>query len=610
MALQLIPHQSTALQRLSIDPHGRDLVHLPTGAGKTIILMQLSHDYIQQKKRVLILVHRDHLVRQVIDRFNEFYPEDELGIVQGKRRDWDSKIVVATVQTARRDVNVMPVDFDLVITDECHLCVAASYFMVYKRLGLINMAVFEELKKQAGLERERAEEAAAVREEANKKIEARGLHEDDLAYYNLMKDADEKARALESKNKMSARQRTGVRRLAAAADKILTDPKPRKHVGLTATPRRTDKIGLASIFSGIAYYCKMSDLVNDNRLCRVDILPVPLYDEEGKKLYKTALRRVLKSGLADNEIINLWSEHSDERDSTIAFCTNIEHAEQLAESFRNRGIMAHAIHSKLHKTERIKIESAFRDKEFPILTNVNVFIEGLDVPYLNRIIMARDTDSATLAVQAIGRGARLFEGKERCLVFDIGETIDRKVLADSVDMLRIIEYGDAEPKKQVKKKDKAPKKQEEHQKASFSVIRARAIFNHIERISASNEIWAWIPDLSVSGMFLEIGDDKKIRIGKQKDGMFAASYDTPLGRTLICRDKRTIAECKDLCIRYMLDYNLANHSYARRDASWRKKEVSQKQRKWLNARGIEILEGWNQGMASDMIGAYMQSYLK
>jgi DNA repair protein RadD len=93
------------------------------------------------------------------------------------------------------------------------------------------------------------------------------------------------------------------------------------------------------------------------------------------------------------------------RHSWLAFCSGIEHAENMAECFNMYGIETAAVHSKM-KGDRDKIIRAFQHGDIKCVTNNGVLTTGFDHPALDMIIMARATDSATLWVQMCGRGTR------------------------------------------------------------------------------------------------------------------------------------------------------------------------------------------------------------
>jgi hypothetical protein len=59
-----------------------------------------------------------------------------------------------------------------------------------------------------------------------------------------------------------------------------------------------------------------------------------------------------------------------------------------------------------------------RDREVNVLCTCDLYNEGVDLPFVDTLLLLRPTSSATLFVQQIGRGLRLFAGKSTCLILD------------------------------------------------------------------------------------------------------------------------------------------------------------------------------------------------
>lgn len=116
----LRPYQEKAiadLYKLIDKGHSKLLFVAPTGSGKTIVLSRLIVDAIAQQKRCLLLVHRDVLIQQTLDKLSMFgvYP----GVIKaGYKEDRSHLIQVASVQTlCRRE---WP-EADIVLHDESHI---------------------------------------------------------------------------------------------------------------------------------------------------------------------------------------------------------------------------------------------------------------------------------------------------------------------------------------------------------------------------------------------------------------------------------------------------------------------------------------------------------
>lgn len=141
--LPLRPYQQDALNavydawhRLDEDdgPQRNVAVVLPTGSGKTVVMshiadLELIHN---PESQVLILVHRDELITQTVNKLHQVIqgvPSDLVGVVAGTRNDTFHPIVVGSVQTLARPDRLNQLDTypQVIIVDECHHATAVSY---------------------------------------------------------------------------------------------------------------------------------------------------------------------------------------------------------------------------------------------------------------------------------------------------------------------------------------------------------------------------------------------------------------------------------------------------------------------------------------------------
>jgi len=99
---------------------GGGILEVPCGAGKTIMALNICS---RIKKKTLILVHKEFLMNQWIDRIRDFIPSARVGKIQGKIFDIENKdIVIGMIQTMY-DRPYPPntfASFGLTISDEVH----------------------------------------------------------------------------------------------------------------------------------------------------------------------------------------------------------------------------------------------------------------------------------------------------------------------------------------------------------------------------------------------------------------------------------------------------------------------------------------------------------
>ena len=116
----------------------RPAVILPTGMGKTVIFAELIKRTVEAGQRPIVLVHRDELVKQTVQKVHDAAPGATVGVIKGARQETSGDVIVASVATIGRKnrLESLPADLvDLVIIDECHHAAAQSYLNVLTWFG-------------------------------------------------------------------------------------------------------------------------------------------------------------------------------------------------------------------------------------------------------------------------------------------------------------------------------------------------------------------------------------------------------------------------------------------------------------------------------------------
>ena len=203
--------------------------------------------------------------------------------------------------------------------------------------------------------------------------------------------------------------------------------KPKFLLGLTATPHRMDRKNIFEICDyNVAYEMDFFSAINRDILSPFQYFGI--YDftvdydtiqyRSGKYVAED-LEKALMIGKRADLIFTHYKSHYRKR--TLAFCSGIEHAEMMAEYFRERGVIAHTVHSQPNRKHFIDREIAvekLKNGSIEILFTVDMFNEGLDIPAVDMILMTRPTESITVFLQQLGRGLRKSEGKMDLKILD------------------------------------------------------------------------------------------------------------------------------------------------------------------------------------------------
>ncbi|MEU5657701.1 DEAD/DEAH box helicase family protein [Streptomyces sp. NPDC047737] len=224
--------------------------------------------------------------------------------------------------------------------------------------------------------------------------------------------------------------------------------------GVTATPWRGDKFDITSRFRypsfkmGIAEGMAAGYLSAVNYRLYVDnvdwnaVRDASVHGQSIKDLNKS-----LFLPQRDEEIIEHFREawRTTANPRAIVFCQTIEHAEHMAQLFATSDSAwsnASFLHSGLPRQRRQILLNEFRLGRVPVITCVDVFNEGVDVPDVNLIAFLRVTHSRRIFVQQLGRGLRLSPGKEALRVLDFVTDIRR--VAATLELRRSLEAQEAQ----------------------------------------------------------------------------------------------------------------------------------------------------------------------
>ena len=190
-------------------------------------------------------------------------------------------------------------------------------------------------------------------------------------------------------------------------------------LGVTAPPDRGDQKNLGQYFNSKAYEYSMRQAIKEGYLCPIKAQMIPLkLDIKSVGMSNgdfavgdigTSLEPYL------NQIAVEMTKYCKDR-KTVVFLPLIETSQKFCELLNLHGVRAVEVNGK--SQDRTKVIKDFENGEYDVLCNSSLLIEGWDCPAVDCVIVLRPTRVRSLYQQMIGRGTRLYPGKENLLILD------------------------------------------------------------------------------------------------------------------------------------------------------------------------------------------------
>lgn len=191
-----------------------------------------------------------------------------------------------------------------------------------------------------------------------------------------------------------------------------------KVLGVSATPDRGDKKNLGRYFENIACEVTLLDLIHQGWLAPIKVRTMPLgMDLSGVRtthgdFSADDLGHALEPFL--EQIADVLVEHRHRK--TLVFLPLIAVSKRFAQICRDRGLLAEHVDGQ--STDRQEVLGRFKRDETRVLCNAMLLTEGYDEPSIDCVVCLRPTKVRALYSQIIGRGTRIWPGKDHLLVLD------------------------------------------------------------------------------------------------------------------------------------------------------------------------------------------------
>lgn len=195
-----------------------------------------------------------------------------------------------------------------------------------------------------------------------------------------------------------------------------------QNLGLTATPERLDGKGLSEWFAELVVGPSTRELIDGCYLSDFRYFAPSDPDLASARLQagdyrKSDLDKAMNTPVLIGDAIAEYRKNADGK-RALVFCASVEASKALVERFNAEGIPAAHVDGTTPADKRDAFVAALAAGAIKVLSNVEVFTEGFDLPALDVVILLRPTKSLALFLQMIGRALRRADGKDGALIFD------------------------------------------------------------------------------------------------------------------------------------------------------------------------------------------------
>ena len=192
-----------------------------------------------------------------------------------------------------------------------------------------------------------------------------------------------------------------------------------KVLGVTATPDRADMRNLGTYYESLAYEYSLPQAIKDGYLCKIMAQTIPItIDISGVGMsagdYKAGeLGSALDPYLSQiaKEMLTYCADRK-----TVVFLPLVKTSQKFCDILNEAGF--HAAEVNGNSDDRAEILQDFDEGKYNVLCNSMLLTEGWDCQSVDCVIVLRATKSRSLYSQMVGRGTRLFPGKDNVLLLD------------------------------------------------------------------------------------------------------------------------------------------------------------------------------------------------
>ena len=218
--------------------------------------------------------------------------------------------------------------------------------------------------------------------------------------------------------------------------KILQYFSDAKVLGVTATPDRGDMRNLGEYFESLAYEYTLPKAIREGYLSPIKALTIPLkLDLTGVSMQSGDFKAGEIATALDPylyQIADEMAKYCQDR-KTVVFLPLVKTSQKFRDILNEKGFKAAEVNGE--SRDRAEILEAFDKDEYNVLCNSMLLTEGWDCPSVDCVVVLRPTKVRSLYSQMVGRGTRLYPGKEDLLLLDFLWHTERHELCHPANLI-------------------------------------------------------------------------------------------------------------------------------------------------------------------------------
>ena len=216
---------------------------------------------------------------------------------------------------------------------------------------------------------------------------------------------------------------------------------PAVQLGLTATPKRKDNVDTYKYFGEPVYIYSLKEGINDGFLTpfKVKRIKTTLDDylytaddevvdgevQQGRLYQEKDFNKIIVIKEREAKRVKIYMDEADQNEKAIVFCANQEHAAAVRDLInqysksKNTNYCVRVTANDGAIGEQFLAEFQDNEKTIPtILTTSQKLSTGVDARNVRNIVLLRPVNSMIEFKQIVGRGTRMFDGKEFFTIYD------------------------------------------------------------------------------------------------------------------------------------------------------------------------------------------------